>query len=107
MKQLIIKLLQGIIDGLERDDSDIPEESALIFLEFAERLSHSCEPLTKTEVAELLHCCTKTVERYVKEGYLAPGLKRFGHLSLYWRHSDVAECRRRLEHRDGNSKAGA
>lgn len=103
MKQLIIKMLNDVIDRVERDDCDLSEDTALLFFEFAERLSLSSEPLTKTEVAELLHCSTKTVERYVKDGCLAPGRKKLGHVSLYWRRSDVAECKRRLK----NRKAGA
>ena len=96
MKKLLIEGLKLIQKRLQDDDCVISEEAVYEILELSERIAASNEPLTKAEVANLLPCSTKTVERLVAEGVLREGRKRLGHSTLYWKRVDVAECKREL-----------
>lgn len=96
MKQLIINMLKLAIKRLGEDDCMVPDDTALRILEIGERMNSSNEPLSKTEVADLLHCSTKTVERHIHDGLLCKGRKKPGHNTLYWKLEDVLQCRKKL-----------
>lgn len=104
MKQVLITILKSLIELLESDECKLSDRQAYHFIEVAKLIAQERESFTKTEVAEHLHCSTKTVERHIHDGLLCPGTKRRGHTSLYWTGYEISECKERLAERDWNKK---
>lgn len=104
MKQVLIAMLKTLIQILESDECKLSDRQAYCFIEMAKRVAEERESFTKTEVAERLHCSTKTVERHIRDGFLKPGKKRRGHTSLYWTGYEISECKERLADRDWDKK---
>ncbi len=104
MKQVLISMLKSLIDILESDECKLSDRQVYHFIEMAKHVAEERESFTKTEVAERLHCSTKTVERHIRDGLLCPGAKRRGHTSLYWTGYEISECKERLAERDWNKK---
>lgn len=97
MKEILISLLKTAIAKIKDDDCVVADDVAIDILAFGRKLVEDNNPITKTEVADMLHCSTKTVERLVTEGVLRKGRKRMGHTTLYWKRADVVECKRNLK----------
>lgn len=97
MKQVLIALLQSLIKTLEDDKCQVSDRQAMQFVEMAKAVTQERNIYSKTEVADLLHVSTKTVERYIQDGKLSPGRKRRGHATLYWTGYDISECKERLD----------
>lgn len=79
---------------------DNPSWVRSIFLKYVLLSTCDAEPisnhlqwntLTKSEVAEMLHCTTKTIERMINDGRFPNGRKRVGHKTLYWTLYDVKQ----------------
>lgn len=90
-------MVKSILESLEREDCTLSEHVAYDIMKLAQRINEEQVPFTKTEVANMLHCSTKTVDRYVRDGLLTEGRKRAGHQSLYWYGRDVNECKMKLK----------
>ncbi len=104
MKRALIAILKSFIQLLESEECKLSDRQAYHFFEMAKLVAQERESFTKTEVAEFLHCSTKTVERHIHDGLLNPGKKRRGHTSLYWTGYEISECKERLAEREWNKK---
>lgn len=91
LKKFLISTLKDLITRLESDECKLSDQIIFDIMEFAQKCNDEQKPLTKSEVAEMLHCTTKTIERMISDGRFPNGRKRVGHKTLYWTLYDVKQ----------------
>lgn len=96
MKEALEIALSALLDKLKSDECVISDRLAAELIVFVRKAFDEQKFFTKTEVAKLLGCSTKTVDRLVAAGLLCKGHKTAGSTQLRWLGYEVDECKRRI-----------
>ena len=86
---LLASLLRTVADNLDAGNSNITEDEMLEICELIGNSSNPEEKISKYQIAELLGVSHKTIDYYVKKGYIPHGRQEVGFKEIFWYKKDV------------------
>lgn len=86
---ILASLLRNIADNIDAGNSNITEEEMLELCEMIGNSSNPEEKISKYQTAELLGVNHKTVDYYVRKGYIPKGRQEVGFKEIFWYKKDV------------------
>lgn len=86
---LLASLLRTVADNLDAGNSNITEDEMLEICELIGNSSNPEEKISKYQTAELLGVSHKTIDYYVKKGYIPHGRQEVGFKEIFWYKKDV------------------
>ena len=91
-KELVIKLLEGVVEAFKADTSEIDTETALMIVDL---LAH--RPLTKEQACIYLGGMSRSkFDLYVSLGKLPKGIHRMGYHGKVWFADELNKCKTKL-----------
>ena len=86
---LLASLLRTVADNLDAGNSNITEDEMLEICELIGNASNPEEKISKYQIADLLGVNYKTVDYYVKKGYIPRGRQEIGFKEIFWYKKDI------------------
>lgn len=86
---LLASLLRTVADNLDAGNSNITEDEMLEICELIGNASNPEEKISKYQTADLLGVNYKTVDYYVKKGYIPRGRQEIGFKEIFWYKKDI------------------
>ena len=80
---ILASLLRNIADNIDAGNSNITEEEMLELCEMIGNSSNPEEKISKYQTAELLGVNHKTVDYYVRKGYIPKGRQEVGFKEIF------------------------
>lgn len=87
--KILAQLLRGLADNIDAGNSNISEEEMLEICELISQSSNPDEKISKYKVADMLSVSCKTVDYYIKKGYIPHGRQEVGFKEIFWYKKDV------------------
>ena len=94
---ILASLLRNIADNIDAGNSNITEEEMLELCEMIGNSSNPEEKISKYQTAELLGVNHKTVDYYVRKGYIPKGRQEVGFKEIFWYKKDVLKFKEEKE----------
>lgn len=98
---ILASLLRNIADNLDAGNSNITEDEMVEICEMISNASNPEEKISKYQTADLLGVNYKTVDYYVRKGYIPRGKQEIGFKEIFWSKKDVLKYK---EIRDSKKK---
>ena len=89
MKEVLIKLLQGIIDDLDAGNSNLTEEETLKVVKVLKKYSRRDMPMSKYQAYTYIGKSRATFDNLVKEGKIPEGVHTAGYKEKSWFRKDL------------------
>lgn len=87
--KILAHLLRNLADNIDAGNSNITESEMLEICEMISNSSNPEEKISKYQTAELLGVNHKTIDYYVKKGYIPRGRQEIGFKEIFWYKKDV------------------
>ena len=94
---ILASLLRSVADNIDAGNSNITEEEMLEICEMIGNSSNPEEKISKYQTAELLGVNHKTIDYYVKKGYIPRGRQEVGFKEIFWYKKDVLKFKEEKE----------
>lgn len=94
---ILASLLRSVADNIDAGNSNITEEEMLEICEMIGNSSNPEEKISKYQTAELLGVNHKTIDYYVKKGYIPKGRQEVGFKEIFWYKKDVLKFKEEKE----------
>lgn len=98
---ILTSLLRNIADNLDAGNSNITEDEMTEICEMISNASNPEEKISKYQIADLLGVNHKTVDYYVRKGYIPRGKQEIGFKEIFWSKKDILKYK---EIRDSKKK---
>lgn len=99
--KILAHLLRSIADNIDAGNSNISEEEMAEIYEMISQSSNPEEKISKYKVADILSVSCKTVDYYIKKGYIPRGRQEVGFKEIFWYKKDVLKFK---EERDSKKE---
>lgn len=99
--KILSLLLRQIADNIDAGNSNITEEEMSEICELISNSSNPIEKISKYQTAELLGVNYKTVDYYIRKGYIPHGKQEIGFKEIFWYKKDILKFK---EQRDSKKK---
>lgn len=99
--KILAHLLRNLADSIDAGNSNISEEEMMEICEMISNSSNPEEKISKYKVAEILGVSYKTIDYYIRKGYLPHGRQEIGFKEIFWYKKDVLKYK---EKRDSKKK---
>ena len=102
---ILASLLRSVADNLDAGNSNITEDEMLEICELISNSSNPEEKISKYQTADLLGVNHKTVDYYVRKGYIPHGRQEIGFKEIFWYKKDILKFKEEKESKKkGNGK---
>lgn len=101
---IISHMLRVVADNIDAGNSNISEEEMLSICELISNSSNPEEKISKYRTAELLGVNHKTVDYYVKKGYIPRGRQESGFKEIFWYKKDVLKFKEEKDNKKKDKK---
>lgn len=98
---ILASLLRSIADNIDAGNSNITEDEMLEICEMISNSSNPEEKISKYQTADLLGVNHKTVDYYIRKGYIPKGRQEVGFKEIFWYKKDILKYK---EERDSKKK---
>lgn len=98
---ILASLLRSIADNIDAGNSNITEDEMLEICEMISNSSNPEEKISKYQTADLLGVSHKTVDYYIRKGYIPKGRQEVGFKEIFWYKKDILKYK---EERDSKKK---
>lgn len=99
--KILTHLLRDLADNIDAGNSNITEAEMLEICEIISNSSNPDEKISKYQTADLLGVSHKTVDYYVRKGYIPHGRQEIGFKEIFWYKKDILKYK---EQRDSKKK---
>lgn len=99
--KILAHLLRSLADNIDAGNSNITESEMAEIYEMISNSSNPDEKISKYQTADLLGVNYKTVDYYVRKGYIPRGKQEIGFKEIFWSKKDVLKYK---EIRDSKKK---
>ena len=86
---ILASLLRSIADNLDAGNSNITEDEMMELCEMIGNASNPEEKISKYQTADLLGVNHKTIDYYVRKGYIPHGRQEIGFKEIFWYKKDI------------------
>lgn len=87
--KILAHLLRNLADNIDAGNSNITEDEMMSLCELINNVSNPNEKISKYKTADLLGVNHKTVDYYVKKGYIPHGKQEVGFKEIFWYKKDI------------------
>lgn len=94
---ILASLLRSVADNLDAGNSNITEDEMLEICELISNSSNPEEKISKYQTADLLGVNHKTVDYYVRKGYIPHGRQEIGFKEIFWYKKDILKFKEEKE----------
>ena len=91
---MIKKLLLGIVDDIDSDNSNATEEEQIKIIRCLQKYTRKDKLLNKYQAYSYLNISRATFDRYVREGKIPKGKKEPGSKELKWSEKEIRKLGR-------------
>jgi hypothetical protein len=99
--KILSLLLRHLADNIDSGNSNITEAEMLEICELISNSSNPEEKISKYQTADLLGVNHKTVDYYVRKGYIPHGKQEIGFKEIFWCKKDILKFK---EEKDSKKK---
>lgn len=101
---ILASLLRTVADNIDVGNSNITEEEMLELCEMISNSSNPLEKISKYQTADILGVSHKTVDYYVKKGYIPKGRQEVGFKEIYWYKKDILKFKEEKDEKQKKKK---
>ena len=102
--KILSHLLRGLADNIDAGNSNITEEEMLEICETISNSSNPEEKISKYQTADILGVNYKTVDYYVKKGYIPRGRQEIGFKEIFWYKKDILKFKEEKDEKQKKKK---
>ena len=87
--KILAHILRDLADKIDAGNTNITESEMMEICELIRNSSNPLEKISKYQTADLLGVNYKTVDYYVKKGYIPRGRQEIGFKEIFWYKKDI------------------
>lgn len=87
--KILAHLLRSLADNIDAGNSNITESEMAEIFDLISNSSNPNEKISKYQIADLLGVNYKTIDYYIKKGYIPHGHQEVGFKEIFWYKKDV------------------
>ncbi len=87
--KILAHVLRDLADKIDTGNTNITENEMMEICELISNSSNPEEKISKYQTADLLGVNYKTVDYYVKKGYIPRGRQEIGFKEIFWYKKDI------------------
>ena len=102
--KILAHLLRGLADNIDAGNSNITEAEMMEICEMISNSSNPEEKISKYQTADLLGVNHKTVDYYVRKGYIPHGRQEVGFKEIFWYKKDILKFKEEKDEKQKQKK---